>query len=377
MTQVEIERETVIGPDGEARRITRVLGEVPTETDALFVNWSISGVSQYRTSAPAAELKASMFMRDGHGHVLSQVGRQDQPVVIYSMPREVPMYADIAELMKNGVKVIADVDDYLPAFIGKEDHKNAHKYTPEWVQAHLDCVAACDLAVCSTEFIAERIGALGVPTFVIPNALSLDRWQGYAPANTMLNRAQRRALGQRGADKVIIGWSGSTGHGKAFDTIVPQLNRVLRENKHAHFCSIGDDMGSKLAEDVQQRVIRLGFVPFPDHPQVLTQFQISVGPTLDDDFYRAKSDLRCLEAWASSSAFVGGHTTYGQLINHREDGFSCHTPDDYYSALTLLVNDPTLRLRVANAGRNRLLEERTIDKVAPLWKEAIELAKGL
>jgi glycosyltransferase involved in cell wall biosynthesis len=343
---------------------------VPTRTDALFVNFGVNGVSYYRSLIPAKALGASLFVRDGDGLAPRLVvGAQDQPCVVYSMPREDFMFAEVAELLDRGVRVVADVDDWLRAFIGKADHRNVGKYTEEYVAAFEECLRVVDCVTCSTEFIAERVRELGCSDVrVVPNALELDRWARVGVGNRLRNRAERRA---NPSGDVIVGWSGSVGHGAAFERVVPVLERVLLENAHVRFVSIGEDLGGLIRKSLQSRVVRLGYVPFPEHPSVVSQFQVSIGPTLGDDFYRAKSDVRCLEAWASGSVFVGGVDTYGGTVRHGVDGFVFGEPEGLYSALTLLVNDEALRVRVAGAGRERLLAERTIGRVASLWEGAI------
>ena len=370
VSEVEVVESSLVLPDGSERRVREVVGAVPTETAALFVNFGVNGVSYYRSLIPARELRASLFIRDGEDlAVRSVVGAQDQPCVVYSMPREGFMLAEVAELLDRGVRVVADVDDWLRAFIGKSDHKNVEKYTEEFVSGFEGCLSVCDLVTCSTEFIAERVRGLGVPALVVPNALDVERWSGCEFANRVKNRAERRKLKSR--EPVFVGWSGSIGHEAAFREVVPALERVLAENAHVRFVSMGEDLGVLLNERFADRVLRLGYTPFPDHPKVISQFHVSLGPCLDDDFYRSKSDLRLLESWASGGVFVGGRATYGGSVEHGVDGFVCDNADDYYSALTLLVNDDALRLRVSFAGRDRLLRDRTIGRVAPLWREAI------
>lgn len=379
MTSVEV--VTGRTPDGTRYREAT---DLVLETDATWLNFGTNGVTYLRSQIPASYLKGSLFIRNGDLTPRALIGNKTSPVVFYSMPREEFQQDEVAQLLAAGVKVIADVDDWLPAFIGKDDHRNKDKYTEEYVQGHLDAVGVCDLATCSTQFIADQLGEMfpDLPTLVIPNALSLDRWKGLQLANTLRNRAMRRAEAkekQRNPKHrdVLIGWSGSVGHFNAFKPVVPILERVLRENPHVGFVTIGEDLGALLAKDVQPSVIRMGYKPFPQHPQIISQFHINLGVCEDNDFYRAKSDLRCLEAWASGSVFCGGHTTYAGTVRHREDGFVHSSPDELYAHLTLLVNDESLRCQVGLAGRARLERERLIEHTAPLWLEAIETARGM
>jgi len=85
------------------------VGEVPTETSALFVGFGSSGVAYYRGLLPAQYLRASVFIRDDKDLAPRlRIGRQDQPVVVYSMPRNEFMLNEVAELLGKGVRVIAD-----------------------------------------------------------------------------------------------------------------------------------------------------------------------------------------------------------------------------------------------------------------------------
>lgn len=369
-------------PDGTRHRSAP---DFKAETDALFVNFDSNGVTYLRSLIPAQAMRASLWVRDGAGlRPRLQIGRMDQPVVVYQMPREPFMFEEVAELLSKGVKVIADVDDLLVSFIGKPDHPNAEKYTEQYIADHEEAILACDLVTCSTQFIADYYAAKGARTMVIPNALSLDRWDGLRHANKprlelvtsdfqKLFPSAKSRQAAKDADAVYIGFACSVGHDEAFKAIAPTISRVIRENPNARFVSIGWPMLDKMDPDVIKtgRCGYMNFVPFPELPKILTQLHISLAPTLDDDFYRSKSDLRVLEAWASGSVVVGGRPTYGETLTHGEDGFVCDKPADYYSALTLLVSDQRLRMETANAGYQSLVDGHLIEHTVPLWLEAI------
>lgn len=337
--------------------------EPPFETPANFVNFGPSGVCHYRTILPSRETRASMFIRHEKDlRILKEIGPQDPPVVVYSMPRGSIMRDEVGQLQKAGVKVIADIDDYLPAFIGKADHPGAAElYTQEFVDRHLECVAGCDLVTTTTPWLAKKLESeLDVRTVLCPNALDIERWN--------IRKEQRHKK------YTIIGWSGSIGHTKAMEKIAPVLNQLLRERDDIAFCTAGMPGAALIDEDLRHRIHDTGFHPIAAHPRIICQFHINIGPTLDDDFYAAKSPLRCLESWASDSAFIGGANTYGGLVRPGIDGLLADTPDEWYAALTSLLDDRVLSQRLRKNGGKRVRAAHLMANTGPDWRAAVDLA---
>lgn len=333
--------------------------EAPTfDTPANFINFGPNGVCHYRTYLPARELKASMFVRSEKDlSIIKQIGPQDTPIVVYSMPRSDGMRDEVRQLKEFGVKVIADLDDYLPAFVDKPDHPGT--YSPELVQAHIECVASCDLVTTTTPWLLERIKQTMNPNVVLcPNTLDIERWD--------------RQRQPRHKEYTIIGWSGSIGHTNAIKRVAPVLNRVLRARPKTAICTAGMPIAEFIDEDLRSRCHDTLFHPIGSHPHVLTQFHINIGPTNEDEFYLAKSPLRALEAWASDSAFIGGSHTYGHLVNDGVDGLIADTEDEWEQALLSVIDDDVLRMRLRRNGRNRVREHHTIQNAgAEAWRSAI------
>lgn len=339
------------------------MNEPTFETPANFVNFGPSGVCHYRTILPARELKASMFVRDDRSfNTIARVGPQDPPVVVYSMPRSAEMLDEMEQLLTQGVKVIADVDDWMPAFVGKTDHPGGEGlYTPEFVQGHLDAVKRAHVVTASTPFIARQLSAMGCrDVHVVPNAVDIERWN--------VKKEPRHK------SKTIIGWTGSVGHLNAVKEIVPAIERVMDERPDVAFADCGMPVHRMLREDLHPRCATTGFHPLEQHPYVISQFHINLGPTLDDDFYRAKSPLRALEAWASDSAFIGGRNTYGAVVEDGVTGLLADTPEEWYAALNRLLDDKVLNMRVRRGGMKRLRANHLMANTGPLWARAINAA---
>lgn len=299
-----------------------------------------------------------MFVRSEKDlSIINQVGPQDTPVVCYNMPRSDGMRDEVDQLLAAGVKVIADLDDYLPAFIDKPDHPG--EYTQEFVDKHVECVSKCHLVTTTTPWLLERIKRDINPNVVlVPNSIDIERWD--------------RQRAPRHKEYTIIGWSGSIGHGNAVKAMAPALNAVLRARPKTAICTAGMPIAELIDEDLRYRCHDTLFHPIGRHPNVLTQFHINIGPTLDDDFYRSKSPLRCLEAWGSDSAFIGGSPTYGGTVEPGVDGLIADTPEEWEEALFKVVDDDTLRMRLRRNGLKRVRAEHTIQTGGKAWRSAIE-----
>lgn len=324
-------------------------------TPAVFVGVDPrGGVTHYRTMLPARALKASLFVRTTDLDKMKLVGDVDAPVAVYSMPRSEEMIREAMQLVVHPDRaLIIDIDDSLRAVAEMGEHPSAKGWA-ELVDKHEWLLTKADLVTCATDWLAEYAQSLGARrTMVIPNALDIDRWN------------HKRE--PRHKDFTIVGWSGSLGHEEALRAHAPALEDLLRRREDIAFASVGRPLSRFFPEDIRHRFHDVGFVPIAKHPQVLTQFHINIGPTLETDFYRAKSDLRALEAMASDSYFIGGATTYGGLPAIEE----VRSPEVMAHAIEWAIDHPKVNHDQRKLASQYVRSERLIQHTAPLWRQAI------
>ena len=324
-------------------------------TPALFVGLDFrSGVSHYRTMLPAQALKASMFMRTADMSGKKQVGTLDAPVVIYSMPRSLEMFSECKQVLADPRRrLIIDVDDCMRAIVEDGEHPAAAEWA-ELVDQHEWLLSKADLVICATDWLAEYVRSLGAANVrVIPNALDIGRWN------------HKRE--PRHKEFTIVGFSGSIGHRAALAACAPALIDLLERRDDVALVSVGIPFGPHFPDELQPRIRDYGYFPIAQHPRLLTQFHINIGPTLNTDFYRAKSDLRAIEAQAADSVFIGMMPTYDDTphIDHAD------TPESLVGGIEYAIQQklhPALRKRAAKYVRT----ERLIEHTAPLWLDAIQ-----
>ena len=143
------------------------------------------------------------------------------------------------------------------------------------------------------------------------------------------------------------------------------------------------------------------FVPYDIYEKTLRESDIALLPLLDNEFNRAKSDLKFIECAGNGAVALASPVVYSQTLKDDENGFIFKDTKEFAEKLQVLIDNPDKRRKLATAAyeyvkHNRLLsqhyEERLdwyrellaklpelnketqarIDKVAPNFKEEIK-----
>jgi glycosyltransferase involved in cell wall biosynthesis len=218
-------------------------------------------------------------------------------------------------------------------------------------------MSIADGLICSTDYLATRYRAHNANGWICPNGIDLRRYE--------LTKPQR--------DTVNIGWAGGTGHREALRPWSPVIADVMRAYPETRFVTIGAGARDELDEEFGERVLRLPFAPLETYPAAMTLFDVAVAPAGRNNFFRAKSDLRWLEASALGTPVVADPMVYPE-IEPGVTGFHAESPSDAREHLATLVTDATLRARVGEAARAHVTEQRRIEVAAESWATALREA---
>jgi glycosyltransferase involved in cell wall biosynthesis len=92
----------------------------------------------------------------------------------------------------------------------------------------------------------------------------------------------------------------------------------------------------------------------------------------DSPFQRAKFPFKLLQYLALGVPAVAGRVgTAAELIQHEENGLLASTPGEWGDAVERLIRDLELRRRLARAGRQTVAAQFTIERVGPLFIQAV------
>ena len=332
-------------------------------TRTLFVGRAGSRAAWYRIVLPAAFRGDDWVCVNGEGAGMTMVtGRVADAftastpffydTVVLQSPRGAAWLDHVERLRDAGVRVLVDIDDDPSALRSLRDHDLGAAWTPRAVRALEAVMAACDGVIVSTDRLAERFAPVNPAVWVCRNGIDLGRYALTRPAH----------------EGVVVGWAGGTGHRRALVPWLRELGAIMAVRDDVRFLAVGQEVADDLAaRHGADRAKALPFTAIEAYPAAMTAFDVALAPAGDSDFYRAKSDLRWLEAAALGIPVVADPVVYPE-IEHGVTGLHAASAAEAREALLVLMDDPALRERIGEAGRAHVREHRSMAVAHRTWE---------
>ncbi len=286
----------------------------------------------------------------------------DYDAVVLQQVRGGAWLSLIRRLQAAGVAVLYEIDDDLHAVRKHDSHLHKGSYGKAVLRDTEIAMRASDGLIVSTPFLAQRYRAYNSNIAVCRNGLDLGRYS-LTPA--------------RPADLVTIGWAGGVGHQEAVKPWLKVVASVLDQRPHVRFMSVGEPYAQFLEGRFgADRAIALPWVEIDTYPAAMSNFDIAIAPAGRSNFFKAKSDLRWLEAGALGIPVVADPEVYPEL-EHGVTGLHAEDLETVERHLLALVDDAALRRRIGEAAREHVRTHRSMQAMAAQWQEAIPaLAAG-
>jgi len=257
--------------------------------------------------------------------------------------------ATIEACRKQGVKICLDVDDFweLP-----ENHYLYKIYETGQKQKVIHYIKQADLITTTVGFLAGKIREINRNVHVFPNALA---------ENICHVRTYER-------ERLIIGYYGSACHLHDLQTIAGIADYLKGYEKRLQFAIFGvperksphynefQEYRKIFAsrKDIQLNVptIPIKMIPYQKPPNYLDMYNycdIVLAPLADNDFNRAKSPLKLIEAGFFHKPVVCSNVvTFSNVISNKRNGYLCNNANDFASAIVELVENKDLRTQLGN-----------------------------
>ncbi len=212
-------------------------------------------------------------------------------------------------------------------------------------RAQRSVLDACDCAVVSTEYLAERVRECDRPAFVIRNAMSREMAD--------LSRAVRRDRSRAGG-RLMLGYlSGTSTHNFDLGDIADVVAGLMQRHPHVYLTIVGPMAIPKSLQGFGTRLRCLPLVPWQDLPDLIGDLDINLAP-LDmlQPFNHAKSEIKWMEAGAVGVPTIASATAgFCEAVRHGETGLLVEARQDWERGLEELVRQPDLRERLGRAAR--------------------------
>lgn len=267
---------------------------------------------------------------------------------------------------------VTEIDDDLfdvPAY-----NIASNPYQPnsemEWVAQKQ--IEMSDALVCSTQYLADKMGAMfpEKPVHLIPNSIDFDLWDAATPSE---------GFPAKEPGQIRIGYTGCSNHRQDLELIKAPLCAILKEFPNVQFVftpqpepSGGFFMGWE--GFTKQMGVVQKWVAIDQYPAFLKGWDIDIGiaPLKDNSFNRAKSNLRWLEYSALKKPCIASRVyPFRYSINDGEDGLICNTDQQWYDALKGLILSEGQRQKIGEAAYERVRRDFNMETVSRKYAEIL------
>jgi O-antigen biosynthesis protein len=371
----------------------------PNPEDAAAPSWVyVSGEPdtpghQYRVMRPAAAartvgIRTSWMRPEQIPERIGEIEAADA-LIIWRAAWDERIAAAVDGARRGGAKIVFDIDDLMvvPELACTEviDGIRTQYLTEEAVSDYYSRVratmAVADLCLATTEELAQDMRRMQMPTAVFPNGVD------HATITTSRIAARRHAA-QPNDGLVRIGYAGgSRTHQRDFAACAAAVATVLRarpETRLVAFCRADGTLPCLDVDEfvelrgLEDRVEWRNFVPLECLPEEISRFDINLAPLeIGNPFCEAKSELKFFEAALVDVPTIASPTgPFRRSIREGETGFLASTRVDWERALFRLVDDVSLRRRIARSARREALWRFGPERRAELTRVLLDLLRG-
>jgi glycosyltransferase involved in cell wall biosynthesis len=277
--------------------------------------------SRYGSSPPERKILAPLWATATIGSRLASLAKGRSADVSWILRQLLPGYLPVQLLARK--PIVLDVDDAI--WLTRGGHRVA------------GLARSAHIVVCGNEYLAERFSVWNSNTVVIPTAIDT---KSYSPGNAAAD----------GGDGVVIGWTGSSGNFAYLYAVEDALKYVLDRHRDTKVLVIADREPA-FRKLPQSRVEFIRWTP-AEGQKAIARMSIGIMPLEDSEWARGKCSYKMLCYMASClPVVVSAVGMNNEVLAQGEIGYGASSTDEWIEALTRLIEDPALRVRMGVDGR--------------------------
>jgi len=294
--------------------------------------------------------------------------------VFYFARNDVPQYLAQAGGMREFFKkpIILDIDDNVQATRPHNPgYRSFHPNSPN-MQWNIKAMGVFDGFTVSTQNLKDYYSTYtDKPIYVCPN--SLDFKERDAIYKTDFSKSE---LYKKEPEEIRIGWLGSASHWENLHHIEKPITEILKKYPHVHFyyTALFGDLFTD--PSVQSQIHKAKWSNLKNWASTIVEhnFDIALAPLMDNDFNRAKSNLRVLEYASAHYPVICSPVEPYKVFTEKEVKFAMEK-EEWFDALEELITKPELRKSLAENLYKRAKRDYDVRKNYKLWVNALKEIK--
>jgi glycosyltransferase involved in cell wall biosynthesis len=208
-----------------------------------------------------------------------------------------------------------------------------------------------DLCCCGNAYLEHYVRQYCRRTMVLPTVVDTNLY----------------TLRSRAADgsPPFIGWIGSPSTAPYLRPLIPLLSRLASSGR-ARVRIVGAGANAPAADHIE-------FVDWSRDREVaeVRAMDIGIMPLPNDQWARGKCGYKLIQYMACGLPVVASPVgVNSDIVREGENGFLASDPDEWDGALRTLIDDPELRDKMGQAGRDRVVSDYSLASQAPRLVEA-------
>jgi len=247
------------------------------------------------------------------------------------------------------------LNDYSPAF-------NVYRAGKEACDGLEEQLKISDGVIVSTPYLKDLYADHNKNIKVMRNGVDFNIWNF--------------PIKEKKGKKIKIGWAGAYTHSEDVRYIEKIVYRILDKYKNVEFYFMGGAPDFFIKKHPQIKCHNAWSNPY-NYPEALYKknFDIGLAPLLDNNFNRAKSNLRWLEYSALKIPTIASNVEdFKRTIEEDDTGYLCSEPEEWFYKLCMLIENGEKRKQI---GENAYREVKKNFNMEILAKEYSDYLKGV
>lgn len=287
---------------------------------------------------------------------------------------DVLSFFEISKKVYPDKKFVTECDDWVFDIPGYNIASHPYRPGSKSEKISYEQINLSDAVIVSTNYLKN--GLLKYfpekKIYTIPNTIDFDLWDNCLPE-------ENEEMAKKADGIVRIAYTGAANHDGDLQKIKPVIQQILNDFENVEILCAQEFECLKEIHNPRLKILKQ-FRNIIDYPSMLKSWKIDIGiaPLRDNEFNRAKSNLRWLEYSALKVPTVMSNVQpFSECVIDGEDGFLATNKTVWYETLKKLIQDEEFRKKIGNNSYARVKKDFNMDKVANKYGDVLkELQNG-